>query len=166
MISKKIEAALNSQIAKEAFASYYYLAMASWCDKSGLPGAAKFLYTQSEEEREHMTKLFVYINETGGHAITPEIKQPQLNYKSVVEIIHMVLDHEREVTKSINDLVELCLGEKDYSTFHFLQWYVAEQHEEERLFTALLDKINTLGGDKGAMYWIDKELAALGTKKP
>jgi ferritin len=165
MISKSIEQALNNQIAEEAYASYYYLAMASWCDKSGLPGSAKFLYAQSEEEREHMTKLFIYINETGGHAITPSIKQPPLNYKSVEEIIHMVLEHERDVTKSINNLVDLCLKEKDYSTFHFLQWYVAEQHEEERLFTALLDKIKTLGGDKGAMYWIDKELAAMGNPR-
>jgi ferritin len=76
-----------------------------------------------------------------------------------------VLEHERDVTKSINNLVDLCLKEKDYSTFHFLQWYVAEQHEEERLFTALLDKIKTLGGDKGAMYWIDKELAAMGNPR-
>jgi ferritin len=161
MISKSIQKALNEQIAKEAYASFYYLAMASWCDKSGLPGSAKFLYSQSAEEHAHMIKIFTYINETGGHAETPNIAQPPLNYKSVEEIVHLVLEHEREVTKSINDLVDLCLKEKDYSTFHFLQWYVSEQHEEEHLFMSLIDKINTLGGDKGTMYWIDKDLGAM-----
>ena len=166
MISNTIEKALNKQIAEEAYASYYYLAIASWCDKSGLPGSAKFMYAQSEEERTHMTKLFVYINETGGHAITPAIKQPPLEYKSVQNIIELVLEHERTITRDINDLVELCLKEKDFGTFNFLQWYVTEQHEEERLFTGLLDKIKALSNDTGAMYWIDKELEGmLNTKK-
>jgi len=166
MISKTIEKALNKQIAEEAYASYYYLAIASWCDKSGLPGSAKFMYAQSEEEKTHMIKLFVYINETGGHAITPAIKQPPLEYISVQNIIELVLEHERTITRYINDLVELCLKEKDFGTFTFLQWYVSEQHEEKRLFTGLLDKIKALGNDTGAMYWIDKELEGmLNTKK-
>ena len=64
MLSKKIEAALNKQIAQEGFASYYYLGMASWCQLKGFDGAATFMYRQSEEERAHMLKLFHYINET------------------------------------------------------------------------------------------------------
>ena len=33
----------------------------------------------------------------------------------------------------INELVEVTFANKDYSTFNFLQWYVAEQHEEEKI---------------------------------
>ncbi len=30
---------------------------------------------------------------------------------------------------------------QDYPTFNFLQWYVAEQHEEEKLFKSIIDKL-------------------------
>ncbi|WP_317623619.1 ferritin-like domain-containing protein [Chlorobium phaeobacteroides] len=49
--------------------------------------------------------------------------------------------------------------QKDYSTFAFLQWYVAEQHEEEHLFQTLLHKatiINTMDGR--ALFRFDEEV--------
>ena len=164
MISKSIEKALNEQIAKEAYASYYYLSMASWCDANRLPGGAKFFYMHSDEERMHMHKLFIYINETGGHAMTPAIPQMPHKYKSIEEILDLTLKHEVEVTKSINNLVDMCLKEKDYSTFNFLQWYVAEQHEEEHLFQSVIDKVKLLGGDAKNLFWIDKELGSMSSK--
>lgn len=164
MITKKIESALNNQISLEAYASFYYLSMASWCDYKGLPGSAKFLYAHSEEEKVHMLKLFSYINEAGGHAVTPPIKQTQLDFKSLIQIFELMLKHEVEVTKEINKLVDLCLHEKDYSTFNFLQWYVAEQHEEEKLFRSILDKAKLIGDDKG-LYWLDKEIGSLSGSK-
>jgi ferritin len=165
MITKKIEKALNEQIALEASASYDYLAMASWFDKTGLSGAAKFMYEQSDEERGHMLKLFTYINEAGGYALAPGVAQPKYEYKTMLQIFEDVLKHEIHVTKAINKLVDLCLTEKDYSTFNFLQWYVSEQHEEEKLFTQIIDKIRIVGEDGKGIYWIDKELASMGARK-
>ena len=161
MLSNKIEAALNKQIAQEAFASYYYLAMASWSQLKGLDGAATFMYRQSEEERAHMLKLFHYINETGGHALSPAIKQSPMKFKSVVDVFTLALRQEQANTKSINSLCELCLKEKDYSTFNFLQWYVSEQHEEEMVFKGFLDKIDIIGTDGKGTYMIDKAIAKL-----
>ena len=161
MLSIKIESALNKQIAQEAFASYYYLSMASWCQNKGLDGAATFLYKQSEEERAHMLKLFAYINETGGHALAPEVKKSPDNFKSVVDIFKLALKQEQQNTKSINTLGELCLKEKDYSTFNFLQWYVAEQHEEEMVFKNILDKVDIIGIEGKGLYLIDKAIAKL-----
>ena len=34
---------------------------------------------------------------------------------------------------------------QDYPTFNFLQWYVAEQHEEEKLFKSVIDKLTLAG---------------------
>jgi ferritin len=42
-----------------------------------------------------------------------------------------------------------------------LQWYVAEQHEEEKLFKGILDKLELIGEDGKALFWIDKDLAEL-----
>jgi len=161
MISAKIEKELNKQIILEAEASYYYLSAASWSDMSGFPGASKFLYGHSEEERGHMIRLFHYINDAGGHALVPEIKKMPHTFKSLYVLFQEVLKHERLVSDSINNLVETCLKEKDHSTANFLQWYVAEQHEEEKLFKTVLDKFTIAGTDGKSLFWIDKELAEI-----
>lgn len=158
MISKNMEAALNHQIELEGYASQYYLAMASWCDREGLEGAAEFLHFQSLEEREHMLKLFHYLSDVDGFAITPAIAQPPLEFKSVQEVFQLVFDHEQKVTQSINELVAICYKENDYNTLNFLQWYVEEQREEENQARSILDKIKLIGGGAQSLYYIDKEM--------
>ena len=161
MLSKEIEAALNDQIANEAYASNYYLSMASWCEKKGLRGCAAFMYEQSEEEREHMRKMFKYVNEAGGHSKVSALKEPPYVYDSITRVFKLALEHELHVTKSINKIVELSLNVKDYATFNFLQWYVAEQHEEEMLFTSILDIIRITGAEGRGLLLIDNEIAKL-----
>ncbi len=158
MISKTMEEALNNQIRLEAYASQYYLAMASWCDKEGLEGAAEFLHFQSVEEKEHMMKIFHYLSEVDGFAVTPAIPQPPLEFDSVQEVFRLVYDHERKVTQSINDLVAICYKENDYNTLNFLQWYVEEQREEENQARTILDRIKLIGNGGQSLYFIDKEM--------
>lgn len=158
MLSKKIEAALNGQVAVEANSSQAYLAMASWAENQGLGGTAAFLYRHSDEERMHMLKLVKFINERGGKAAIPALEQPGTNYNSITEIFKALLDHETKVTKEINSVVDLCLKEKDYTTHNFMQWYVSEQIEEEALARNLIDKLNLIGNDKGGLYLFDRDL--------
>ena len=134
MLSKKIETSLNNQLSIEAYSSHVYLAMASWAENEGFPGIADFLYSHSDEEKEHMMKLVRYINERGGNAIIPTLKKPEINYSGITELFESLLKHEINVTLSINEVVHDCLQEKDYSTHNFMQWYVAEQLEEETAY--------------------------------
>ena len=164
MLDKKIEKTLNDQIAKEAYASSSYLAMASWCETKALLGSSSFFYTQSQEERGHMLKLIKYVNETGGHALVPALKEPLNKYQSLRHAFEVSLTQEMDVTKSINNLVELSLESKDYTTFNFLQWYVAEQHEEENLFRTILDIINMGGKEDQSLLIIDNEIAKKSAK--
>ena len=161
MVSKKIEKALNAQLASEAESSQYYLAMASWAETKGFNGTSEFLYAQSDEEREHMLKLMKYINERGGNAIVPSLPEPPPEYKSITEVFKLLLTHEIEVTRKINSIVDLCLNEKDYTTHNFMQWYVAEQIEEEATARTILDKLNLIGNDKGGLYLFDRDIATI-----
>lgn len=158
MIDKKIEKLLNHQIELEFESSQYYLSMASWAEKNGYNGVSTFLYKHSDEERGHMLKLFHYINDRGGHALVPTIGAPPKEYKGVKEIFTKILQHEQIVSKEINELVDNCLKVKDYTTHNFLQWYVSEQIEEERLAQTLLDKLDLIGDDKGGLYLFDRDL--------
>ncbi len=158
MISENMEKALNHQIALEGYASQYYLAMASWCDREGMEGAAAFLHNQSEEEREHMLKIFHYLSEVDGFPITPGLEQPPIEFESVQEVFRLVYEHEKKVTASINKLLGICYAENDYTTLQFLQWYVEEQREEENQARTILDKIKLIGEGGQSLYYIDKEL--------
>jgi ferritin len=159
MLNKKIEAALNTQVALEAESSQFYLAMASWAENNGYNGVANFFYMHSDEERMHMLKLVKYINERGGKASIAALKAPNTNFKSLDIVFQNLLKHEVTVSNEINGLVEICLREKDYTTHNFLQWYVAEQIEEEALARNILDKLKLIGTDKGGLYLFDRDLA-------
>ncbi len=157
-MNKRVELAINDQIEKEASSSQFYLAMASWAENNGLNGTAKFMYSHSDEERFHMLKLVKFVNERGGKALIPAVMQPQKEFKDLVNVFELLLAHEIMVTDSINNLVDICLQEKDYSTHNFVQWYVSEQLEEEALARTVLDKLKLIGGDKGGMYMFDRDL--------
>lgn len=157
-MNARVEAALNEQILKESSSSQYYLAMASWSENQGLNGTAQFLFAQSDEERFHMLKLVKFINERGGKAIIPAIEQPPVEFNNLETVFEALLSHEIAVTESINNLVDICLQEKDYTTHNFVQWYVAEQLEEEALARTILDKLRLIGGEKSGMYMFDRDL--------
>lgn len=157
-MNKRVELALNDQIEKEASSSQYYLAMASWAENNGLNGTAKFMYLHSDEERFHMLKLIKFVNERGGTAVVPAVSQPTINFENLETVFTLLLKHEIKVTESINNLVDVCLQEKDFSTHNFVQWYVSEQLEEEALARTFLDKLRLIDGDKGGMYMFDRDL--------
>jgi len=161
MISKKMEEALNQQIEFEGYASFLYLSMATWCDNQGLKGCYDFLKRQSDEERMHMLKIFEYLADVDGYALTPGIKEPPRQFENVQTLFKQVYEHEQKVTQSINKLITLANQEDDYATLTFLQWYVNEQREEEALMRTVLDRIRLIGDGPQSLYFIDKEMDAL-----
>ena len=161
-ISRNLIKSLNNQIAMEASASNYYLAMASWCEITGYEGSASFMYQHCDEERLHMLKIIHYLNEAGISAVIPAVKQPPASPKTLESVFKTALKNEQAVTKSINKMVEMAQKDKDHSTFSFLQWFVNEQIEEEKTFETILQKFDLLGRDKLAIYEIDKTMASMG----
>lgn len=161
MLQANIENALNNQIRIEAESSQIYLSMACWAEAQGLEGVAQFMYAQSDEERQHMLKLVKYVNERGSHATITELKAPKTKFGTFKEMFEELYQHELFVSNSINELVHITLGEKDYATHNFLQWYVAEQIEEEAQAKTILDKINLIGEDRGGLYLFDRDIQQL-----
>lgn len=161
MLSPKMLEKLNEQINLEFYSSNLYLQMSSWCDHKAYAGCAAFLRTHATEEMDHMQRLFNYVNDTGAMALLGAIKAPPTEYESLRDVFQNTYEHEVFITKKINELTHTAFAEQDYSTFNFLQWYVAEQHEEEKLFKSILDKIEIIGTDGRGLYFIDQELARM-----
>lgn len=151
--------ALNEQVRIEAESSQVYLAMASWAEiQPGIDNITAFFYRHSDEERMHMLKLIHFINDRGGFAVVPPLEQPALTFPSIKHAFKALLEHEIMVSDSINKLVDIALQEKDYATHNFLQWYVAEQIEEEALARTMNDKLELIGDDKGGLYLFDRDI--------
>ena len=158
---EETEQLLNEQVKLEAVSSAIYLSMASWCEVKGYENSANFLYDHTEEERMHMMKIFRYINEVGGHALVPDVKDIPSDFKSLRAVFDEVLEHEINVTKSIHKLVDHCFEIKDYTTLNFLQWFVEEQKEEEALARRIIDIFEIIGEDGVGLWTIDMEIGKL-----
>ena len=160
-ISSKTAKAINDQIAYEASATQAYVAIGSWCERTGYDGSATFFFEQAAEENTHMLKFVHYLNNAGAEAIIPATEKPQGNFDSIESTFRAGLKSEQKVTKLINNLVEFVEREKDRATYSFLQWFVNEQIEEETLFETILQKFEIIGRDKLAIYQIDQSLASI-----
>jgi len=165
MLSQPMLEKLNEQINLEFYSSNLYLQMSAWCELKGFEGCAGFLREHADEEMEHMKRLFAYVNETGALAEMGAIEAPPTHFDSIKHLFENVLEHECLVTSKINELAHTAFTNQDYSTFSFLQWYVSEQHEEEKLFKGILDKIEIIGEDGKGLFFIDKEVGNLVGKK-
>lgn len=161
MLKKEMVAQLNSQINLEFFSSNLYLQMSAWCEGKGFEGAAAFLRNHAIEEMQHMNRLFTYVSETGALPIIGAIEAPEHEFASLSDVFQATYEHECLITTKINDLAHVAFSSQDYSTFNFLQWFVAEQHEEETLFKSILDKIELVGKDGHALFFVDKDLAEM-----
>ncbi|MDU8924743.1 non-heme ferritin [Pasteurellaceae bacterium LIM206] len=161
MLSADVVKLLNAQMNLEFYSSNLYLQMSAWCAHKGYAGAASFLSSHAAEEMTHMRKLFTYLNETGSKAVIETIEAPAHEFKSLKQVFELTFKHEQLITAKINELVGKTFEEKDFSTFNFLQWYVSEQHEEEHLFSTILDKFAIIGEEGKSLFFIDKELATL-----
>lgn len=147
MISKKMNEMLNQQIGIEFAAAHKYLAMSCTFDGMGLRVLRKRFFEQYEEECEHALKILNYVLETGGRVALAGVDKPKGNYKNVEEIVETALDGEKDVTRSINELMALAEKENDYATRSFLNWFVDEQVEEVASMSDLLDLVRLAKGN-------------------
>lgn len=165
MLSTAMINRLNEQINLEIASAHLYLQMSSWCAYKSLEGCATFLSAHADEEMAHMRRLLNYMHETGALAILGGMEAPPHEFNSLKEMFTKVYAHEQFVTHKINELVHLANTEPDYATLQFLQWYVAEQHQEEFLFKSILDKIELIGTEGQGLFFIDKEISQLSQSK-
>ncbi len=145
LISKAMAARLNDQITMELGAAHKYRAMACALDAMGLKVAAKFFFKQSEEEDEHAMKILHYVLEVGATVSLAAVAKPKGDYASLSEVADAALESEMAVTKSINEIMDLCEKEKDYATRNLMAWFVEEQVEEVSTMNDLINLINLAG---------------------
>ncbi|MGY5354515.1 ferritin [Wenyingzhuangia sp. IMCC45467] len=137
---------LNNQIAMEMHASASYLAMASWCDQRELLNSKALFYEQAEEEREHAMKIFKFINDNGGAAISPSVDLVNNDFDSLLAIFEKSLEQEIAVSESIKKIFKKARNVDDFVSEAMLQWFITEQAEEEDKFRSIIDIFELMEG--------------------
>lgn len=160
-LSEEIEALLNEQIKMEAYSSAVYLSMSSWCNRNGFDNSANYLEKQSGEEREHMLKIFRFVNDMGGRAISPDITNIPQEFESFKGVFETALQQEINVTASFNRIADRCFKVKDFMTFQFLQWFLNEQREEEYVARRILELFDVIGEEGTGRWQIDKNIPSV-----
>jgi len=166
MLTKKMEDALVKHINKEMHSAYIYMSMAAHSTSMGLKGFGTWFMAQYHEEMMHAMKMYEYVQSQGGKIILGAIEEPPGAFKSALDMMEKTLDHERYMSKNINDLLEVAIKERDHATQIFLHWYVTEQVEEEDTVGEILAKLKLIGKDPNALLMMDKDLAGRAVTVP
>jgi ferritin len=158
MLSKKVEAAMNQQLAVELHSAYEYLSMSAYCESQSLGGFANWLRAQWQEELDHAMRFYTFITDRSGRVSLRAIPEPRGSYGSTLDVFETALKQEQSVTASIHDLYELCEKEKDYAAQAWLDWFATEQVEEEKTVGTIVNHLRRIGERGDALFLLDKEL--------
>ena len=156
LLSKELENAINQQVGAEFAASLQYVSIAAYFDGDDLPQLAAFFYRQAEEEKEHAMKFVHYVVEAGGQVRISSIAETKYDFQTAEECAELALEWETDVTRMINNLMDIAVNNKDYISQDFLRWFVAEQLEEISTMGTLLNTIRRAGSN---LLWVESYLA-------
>src|SRR5918996_2439115 len=153
-----VREAMSEQIKHEFYSAYLYLSMAGSFETANLPGFARWMRKQSEEEREHAMKLFDFLLDRGEQVQLLPIDQPPHAFRSPLDTFEQALEHEKEITSRIHELYDLSVQEGDYPAQVMLNWFVTEQVEEEKVATEIVERLKMADDDSAALLLLDRDL--------
>ena len=159
MISERLSKAINKQLNFELESGYIYKGMEAFFAQKGLWGFENFMKLQAEEEYDHHQRFAEFMYEADQEVEYEELPKPKPHYNSIEEAFQTALDHECEVTAKIEELYEIALEEKDYVAIPTLDWFLAEQVEEEDTFRGIMDTFEFAQGDKQIIFALNQKLA-------
>ena len=160
MISNAMRTRMNEQINRELYSAYLYLSMSAHAERVNLKGTAAWFMAKHTEEMTHALKMYRYLLDQDAAVELTAVAAPPVTADGVLTMFEDTLAHEREVTASINALVDQALSEKDHATNIFLQWFVTEQIEEEATVNDVIGRLKLFGDQGQGLLMIDNELGA------
>lgn len=159
MINSKIATALNDQLNLEYYSAYSYLAMSAYFLTQNLNGFAHWMRVQAQEELGHGMKIYDFLDDREAEIRFQALAAPKQNWDSPLDVFEDSLAHEQKVSQSIYNIADLALSERDHATHTFLQWFIAEQVEEEAAVKELIDTLKLVGTEGNGLFLLDRDLA-------
>lgn len=154
-----LAAAFNRQIALELESSTVYLQMSAFLAGRSLTGMAAWMRLQSEEERAHALTFLDYVLDRGNDVRLSDLPAPRTDYTGPLDVFRAALAHEQRVSRAIADLYETAAA-TDAMSLALLQGFLTEQVDEESTVQTIVDRLEIIGEDGGALLVLDRELGA------
>lgn len=164
---KRCEDILNKQINLELWASYQYLAMWNYFERSnvGLDNIANFFKKSSEEENEHAKKLMEYQNRRGGVVVYEDILSPSLEYlqdktidNDVVMSFEKAVEMEQKVYESLLSVHRMGDECEDPQFTDFIEGeFLGEQIESINELTKYVSQLRRIGNDGHGVWHFNEE---------
>jgi ferritin len=158
MINERLQKAINTHINKEIYSAYLYASMAAYFDSVNLPGFSNWMRIQVQEELAHAVKFWDFISNRGGRVILTAIDGPPSEWPNPLAVFEEVYAHEQTVSKGINELMDLAIEEHDHMAKEFLQWFIAEQVEEEASVDEVVQRLKLVDKTEGGLFLLDQEM--------
>ena len=143
MISETAAKLLVAQVAHELSAHQVYMGISLYFSRESLNGWAKFFHGQAVEEAGHAWKIIGFLVDNEVEFPLPQVGGAPTTYKSAREAVEVAQASERRVTRQFEALADAAREAKDNRSLQFVQWFIEEQVEEERMAAALLDLIDS-----------------------
>lgn len=134
--------------------------MKQYYSSENTPGAEHWMDLQYKEEIMHAEDFIDFIESMGEEITLGDIEKVETEYESYIDPFIKGLEHEKIISQSIRDLMDIAVEEKNYEAQDFLRVYISEQVEEEENFNDQIDLIKRAGNDLNALFTVDDKLGA------
>lgn len=151
-MTENLQKALNGQITAELWSANLYLSMSFYLEKEGFSGMARWMRKQAIGGRDRTAcAIAEYMAKREAEAKVDKVDVVPQGWGSPTEVFEHALEHERHVSRLIDELVHLASEEKDNATRDFLWGFVREQLEEEANFLNIVNLMKK-AGESGILF--------------
>merc|ERR1711872_1131803 len=158
---EECEALVNKQINMELYASYVYIALANYFNRveQALPGFACFFKRSSCVVHHHGVSLMEYQAKRGGKVVLQDISKPsRMDWGTPLEAMTAVLELEKTVTQTLQQLQTVAFQKNDFHLTDFVQQeFVVKKVNIIKEIGDMITKIKMVSNGTG-IFTLDQEL--------
>lgn len=142
-LGQEIVDLLLPRLKDEFNAFYFYRSASNWCKNKGFFKAGNFFAEESSDESQHAKNIENFLVDWNVTPELPTIEEPQLEFKSLVDIIERAYSIELDLYNEYEATSMKIFKTGDLCVFDFLQQYRAIQTKSVAEYS---DKLNMLEG--------------------
>nr|UBR90680.1 ferritin 2 [Ornithodoros moubata] len=162
LLPERCRVALQEQINLEMHASLVYMQMSAYYgnNKVAKKGFSKFFADNSNEEREHATKIINYVNKRGSTVSSFNVNMPTTTtWMNAADALQSAMALEHKVTNNLHDTHKVAEKDcKDPQMMDFIEHeFLEEQVESIDKLQRMLTVLQSMDMGMGE-YLMDREL--------
>lgn len=143
MLDSDLRKLLIAQIGHELAAHQLYMAISLYFDRRSLKRWGGLFKRQAIEEAQHSIKIMDFLTDNEIEFDLPALKSTSTRFSSAGAAAQRALKSEREVAAQFDRMAAVAASAGDHRGHQFLQWFIAEQVEEEAKLQAIVDLIES-----------------------